>query len=105
MVKRPNGTKEKAGKLLFPMLLILLALVLALIFLACHALGLRQHTSSLFGMVSTPGVDDELLAGLGLVYVICHMIFFTLVPVLVLGAGLFFLLEWMMGRRRVSTGR
>jgi hypothetical protein len=73
---------------------LVVAAALAAIFLGAHLLGWREETRFLSGTPAEPLF--------GLVYLIFHFAFVLVVPALVLGAGLFFVLERAFARRSPS---
>jgi len=68
--------------------LLVRAAILTGCFVVGHLAGLSEYTSFLCGMQPIGGVMGMLHAFLGLLYVLAHLAFFVLVPILVIAAGL-----------------
>jgi hypothetical protein len=68
--------------------LLLCAALIGLVFLACHAAGFRESTSVLSGTYT--GASSVVS---GLAYAAIYMGFVILAPILVVGAGVLFLLD------------
>lgn len=77
---------------------------LSLLFAVCELAGLRDNTAALTG-VSIPSVGELMK---GLLYVVAHLGFVFVAPVLVLAAGLVMGLKgiaaWRAGRSRARAG-
>ena len=72
------------------------AATLGILFLACHAAGLREYTSILCGQSRA---EDQWAPFLGMGYVLFYLAFVLLVPVLVLAAAILALLQRLLGGR------
>jgi hypothetical protein len=73
--------------------LLVCAGLIALIFLVCHAAGFRESTSVLSGTYTGAGSVT-----CGLLYVVVNMALVILAPILVIGAGVLFFLNLVLGR-------
>ena len=78
------------------------AATLAVVYLACHLLGWREHASFLSGTISsdTAGITRTLM---GVLYVLAYFSFVLAVPILVLGAGIFAVLLHVLGSGRAVS--
>lgn len=77
--------------------LLLCAALIGLAFLVCHVAGFRESTSVLSGTYTGAGSVAS-----GLVYAAAYMGFVILAPILVLGAGVSFLLDVALARGSVE---
>jgi hypothetical protein len=68
--------------------LLIFAALIGLVFLACHAAGFRESTSVLSGTYTGASSVTS-----GLAYAAIYMGFVILAPILVVGAGVLFLLD------------
>jgi hypothetical protein len=82
------------ARILSPPAMVVVAVALALPYLIGHLLGWREYTSFVCGTL--PANDMQLL--LGMVYIVSHFTFVLAVPVLVLGAAIFALLQRVAGK-------
>jgi len=73
------------------------AAVLAILYLAVHALGFRQYTSILCGTIPPGGA-----AILGVVYIVLYFAFVLIVPTLVLGSGILWALQRFAGTKSTA---
>ncbi len=76
------------------------AALIALVYALLHLAGLREYTSILSGTLPTGDPKDYLAMTLGVVYVLVHLAFFLVAPVLVLAAGILHGLEHLVARSR-----
>ena len=76
------------------------AAVLSAGFGICHAAGLREYTSAI-SLTFPEGVTPQTAAALGMAYLVMYFIFVLVVPVLLLGAGVFALLRRMKSSANV----
>ena len=65
------------------------ALILAVLFALCQALGWREHTTFLSGTAASAGTDANTSAVLGLVYMAAYFGFVLLAPILLIAAAIF----------------
>jgi len=80
--------------------LLLRAALIAIAFLVCHALGLREYTSIICGQSLTGNVADKLPTALGCIYLVLNFLFVLAVPIMVIAAGLIVVGEKWMRRIR-----
>jgi hypothetical protein len=78
-----------------------IAISLAILCLACHLLGWREHAALLSG-TALPGEHGNLHLAMGIVYVLCYLALVLVAPVMLLGAGIFALLLRATRRRDVE---
>jgi len=78
---------------------LLRAAVIAAVFLAAHAAGLRGNASIICGTSPTGRPADLWAVFLGVAYIVLWFLFVVLAPALVIGAGAF-LAAVLLGRRR-----
>jgi hypothetical protein len=76
------------------------AALIALVYTLLHLAGLREYASILSGTAPTGDPNDYLAMALGVVYVLVHLAFFLVAPVLVLAAGILRGLEHVLARSR-----
>ena len=74
------------------------ALLLALIFAVCHLLRLREHTSFMSGTAASAETSLKTSAFLGVIYMATYFSFVLLVPILLIAAGIQFLLQFVLTR-------
>ncbi len=79
--------------------LLLRAFLLAAVFFVCHAFGMREYTSILSGTFPAGDHARELLACMGMVYVIMYLAAVVVAPILLIAAGLVYLVERATGVR------
>ncbi|MSR64808.1 MAG: hypothetical protein EXS18_03395 [Verrucomicrobiae bacterium] len=84
--------------------LLLRAALIAIAFLVCHALGLREYTSIICGQSLTGNVADKLPTALGCIYLVLYFLFVLVVPIMVIAVGLIFVGEKWMKRNSVERG-
>ena len=77
------------------------AALITAIFLLLYLAGLKEYTCVLCGTSPTGNVADSWSAMLGVSYVLCYFAFIVLAPVLILAAGILWLLQSTIGRRRI----
>ena len=77
------------------------AAIIGTIFLLLYIAGLKEYTCVLCGTSPTGNVADSWSAMLGVSYVLCYFAFIVLAPVLILAAGILWLLQSTIGRRRI----
>ena len=70
------------------------AVELLVIFLVCHAAGLREYTSIISVTSPSGGKADTLCAVLGCVYGVVYFLCVLVAPILVLASGIFWLLQY-----------
>ena len=83
----------RPGRLISPSGFLVLALLFSLAYLTADAAGWRQYTSVLSGTPSGPGGVYGPDAWRGGVYIVLYFAFVLLVPILVIAAVLFFVLQ------------
>ena len=76
------------------------AALIALVYGVLHLMGLREYTSILSGTAPTGDPNDYLAMALGVAYVLVHLAFVLIAPVLVLAAGILRGLEHLVARSR-----
>lgn len=76
------------------------AALIAVVYGVLHLVGLREYTSILSGTLPTGDPNDYLAMVLGVAYVLVHLAFFLVAPVLVLAAGMLYGLEYLLARSR-----
>ncbi|MHC4199878.1 MAG: hypothetical protein ACYSU0_07800 [Planctomycetota bacterium] len=76
------------------------AALIALVYTLLHLAGVREYASILSGTLPTGDPNDYLAMTLGVVYVLVHLAFFLVAPVLVLAAGILRGLEHLIARVR-----
>jgi len=65
------------------------AALIVFVFLLCHLVGLREHTSIICGTSPSGDTADRWSAALGVLYALFWFAFVLGVPILVLAAGVF----------------
>ena len=65
------------------------AAVITVAFVICRVAGLTEYTSVLCGTSPSGDTADRAMILLGLICVLAHFSFVLLVPILILGAGIF----------------
>lgn len=95
----PRGWRAFPGAPLFsPKGFLVRAALIGIVYLVCHAAGLREHTAFLSGTDATAGAWRAGSAILGAIYLLSYFAFVLAAPVLVLAAGLLrFLLRLFAG--------
>lgn len=96
-----SGTKRKVSRismvlgrpLLSPRGLLVRAVLIILVFLLCHAAGLREKTSILCGTSPTGDVDDMLSITLAALYMLAYFGALVVAPILLLASGVFTALQ------------
>ena len=86
MSERRKARGRLVGRLLSPKGLLTRAAMLALVFLLCHAAGLREYTSVLSGTVPAGATGRVIAVGLAALYLFSYFAFVLLVPVMVLAS-------------------
>ncbi len=76
------------------------AALIALVYTLLHLAGLREYASILSGTAPTGDPNDYLAMALGMTYVLVHLAFVLIAPVLVLAAGILRGLEHVVARSR-----
>lgn len=102
-MKRRPAIVAPIGEILSVRGLLIRAALLAMAFAIAHAAGLRERTSVLCGTLPEGGAFPVGAALLGLVYVFLHMAVTVVVPILVVAAGLRWLLDRLLPARRRSA--
>ena len=72
---------------------LVLAATLAALFLVCHLAGWREQTSVLCGQLPKGGAEADWALATGLAYALFYFALVLIVPILVLAAGVFALLQ------------
>ena len=79
------------------------AATFAVLFLVCHALGLRSYTCVLCGQSPTGDAADVMACMLGAVYMLAWFLFVVGSPTLALASAIFRGLEWLPRRTRLPS--
>jgi len=82
----------------------ILAGAFAVVFLACHVVGLRSYTCVLCGQSPTGDSADVLAFGLGALYLMLYAAFVVATPILALASLVFGGIEAIARRRPPATG-
>jgi hypothetical protein len=85
-----------------PRALLLRAALIAAVFAVLHLAGARPYVSLLSGTLHAPAAEAQGTVILGVLYILAHIGFTVLTPVLALAAGLIALFE---RRLHKTTGR
>ena len=101
---RKRGRGLFGGTSLSPRGFLLDAAMMALVFLLCHLMGLREHTTILSGTSATGDLRDAVALGFGLVYVLFYFAFVIVVPILVIASGVFLALQLRFPGRKREPG-
>ena len=72
------------------------AAIICGVFAICHLLGLREYTSVLCGTPPSGWMSREMGAFFGLLYILLYFAVVLVVPVLVIGAGVFAALQRLL---------
>ena len=96
-----SGTEHRAnwvsrvlgGPLFSPRGLLVRAVLIVLVFVLCHAAGLREKTSILCGTSPTGDVDDMLSITLAALYMLAYFGALVVAPILILASGVFMALN------------
>jgi hypothetical protein len=91
------------GRVFSPQGLLLRAAVILFAFLVLHAFGLRDYTTLLSGASPTGQRPDMWTVCLGMAYVAAWFGVVLIVPVLVLGSGIYLVLQRRMTRTAPSN--
>jgi hypothetical protein len=76
------------AELFSPMWFVGRALLIAIFYLACHAAGLREHTTFLSGTSAGGGTSLNWSAVLGMTYLVAYFGFVLVVPIFLIAATL-----------------
>ena len=74
--------------ILSPKGLIARAVIIAIIFAACHLLDWREHTSFLSGTRASPDMSPTICTLLGLAYIATYLSFVIATPILLIAAAI-----------------
>lgn len=99
-----RGRRKRRLPPLVPVRLLVCAAALAAAYLICHALGMRENVSVLpiIAAGGSPGAGAVVLA---LLYVVLHLGFVIVVPILFIASAIFAALAALFGRRRPASKR
>lgn len=98
--KRTSWVRRVFGGSIFsPKGLLAWAVILGVVFLACHLAGLREYTTIISGTAPTGDVSDRVAPALAAAYVVVYLAFIIVAPILVLAAGIFLGLDLIIPRR------
>ena len=86
MSKRSKALRRLVGRLLSPKGLLTRAALVGLVFLLCHAAGLREYTSVLSGTVPAGATRSVIALGLAALYLFSYFAFVLLAPVMLLAS-------------------
>ncbi len=92
----------RGGQVFSPEGFVVRAVAIAVLFLVCHLLGLRQYTTIASGSAPPSLGSESVGAALGVIYIAAYFGFVVLAPILLIGAGLFAL--WRIALRKGRVG-
>lgn len=75
------------------------AVVIAILYLICHIAGMRDYTSLLSGTLAMTSGAKTVSAFLGIAYMFLYFAAVIIVPILLIGAGIFRVLLSAAGRK------
>jgi hypothetical protein len=93
MFKISSLKRWSKAPVLSPTGLIVRAIIIALTFVVCHGLGLREHTSFLSGTSASADTSLTASAVLGVTYIATYLGFVILTPILLIASGIQALLQ------------
>lgn len=98
--KRTSRVRRLLGGSIFsPKGLLVWAVIVGAVFLACHFAGLREYTTIISGTAPTGDISDRVVPALAALYVLVYLASVIVAPILVLAAAIFLGLDLIIPRR------
>ena len=97
--KRPWWVQILRPRFFTPKGFRVVAAALAVLFLVCHAVGLRSYTCVLCGQSPTGDPADALAYGLGALYILVYVAFVVATPILALASLILQTIQFIVARR------